>query len=145
MPAWWAGCWDAGADVDAATAEGAYGAQTALMWAVAQSHPSVVEVLLAHGADVRARSTTFTETVKTISTYANYGLQCVPRDECYITEVRSGGFTPLLFAARVGDVASARLLVAAGADVNEAAARRSRRAGRRGPQRERRRRCAIAG
>ena len=113
---------DAGADVDAATAEGAYGAQTALMWAVAQSHPSVVEVLLAHGADVRARSTTFTETVKTISTYANYGLQCVPRDECYITEVRSGGFTPLLFAARVGDVASARLLVAAGADVNEAAA-----------------------
>ena len=111
----------AGGDVDAATAEGAYGAQTALMWAVAQRHPSVVEVLLAHGAGVHARSTTFTETVKTISTYANYGLQCVPRDECYITEVRSGGFTPLLFAARVGDAASARLLVAAGADVNEAA------------------------
>ena len=109
----------AGADVDAATGEGAYGAQTALMWAVAQKHPSVVEVLLAHGADVHARSSTFTETVKTISTYANYGLQCVPRDECYITEVRSGGFTPLLFAARVGDLASARLLVAAGADVNE--------------------------
>ena len=110
----------AGAEVDAATAEGAYGGQTALMWAVAQRHPAVVEVLLAHGADVGARSTTFTETVKTISTYANYGLQCVPRDECYITEVRSGGFTPLLFAARVGDLASARLLVAAGADVNEA-------------------------
>ena len=91
------------------------------MWAVAQRHPSVVEVLLAHGAGVHARSTTFTETVKTISTYANYGLQCVPRDECYISEVRSGGFTPLLFAARVGDAASARLLVAAGADVNEAA------------------------
>ena len=111
----------AGADVDAATAAGAYGEQTALMWAVAQGHSAVVEVLLAHGADVRARSTTFTETVKTISTYANYGLQCVPRDECYITEVPSGGFTPLLFAARVGDLASARLLVAAGADVNEAA------------------------
>ena len=110
----------AGAEVDAATAEGAYGEQTALMWAVAQRHSPVVEVLLAHGADVGARSTVFTETVKTISTYANYGLQCVPRDECYITEVRSGGFTPLLFAARVGDVASARLLVAAGADVNEA-------------------------
>ena len=110
----------AGAEVDAATAEGAYGEQTALMWAVAQRHSPVVEVLLAHGADVGARSTVFTETVKTISTYANYGLQCVPRDECYITEVQSGGFTPLLFAARVGDVASARLLVAAGADVNEA-------------------------
>lgn len=111
-----------GAVVDAATGEGAYGAQTALMWAVAQKHPAVVEVLLAHGANVNARSSTFTETVKTISTYANYGLQCVPRDECYITEVQSGGFTPLLFAARVGDLASARLLVAAGADVNEAAA-----------------------
>ncbi|MCE2541561.1 MAG: ankyrin repeat domain-containing protein [Acidobacteria bacterium] len=110
----------AGADVDTATEAGAYGEQTALMWAVAQQHPAVVDVLLAHGADVYARSTTFTETVKTISTYANYGLQCVPRDECYITEVRSGGFTPLLFAARVGDLASARLLLAAGADVNEA-------------------------
>ena len=110
----------AGAEVDAATAEGAYGEQTALMWAVAQGHAAVVEVLLAHGADVGARSTTFTETVKTISTYANYGLECVPREECYITEVASGGFTPLLFAARVGDLASARLLVAAGADVNEA-------------------------
>ena len=109
----------AGAAVDAATEAGAYGAQTALMWAVAQGHAAVVEVLLAHGADVHARSTTFTETVKTVSTYANYGLQCVPRDECYITEVQSGGFTPLLFAARVGDLASARLLVAAGADVNE--------------------------
>ncbi len=109
----------AGAEVDAATEAGAYGAQTALMWAVAQGHPAAVEVLLAHGADVHARSTTFTETVKTVSTYANYGLQCVPRDECYITEVQSGGFTPLLFAARVGDLASARLLAAAGADVNE--------------------------
>ncbi len=109
----------AGADVDAATEAGAYGAQTALMWAVAQRHPAVVEVLLAHGADVHARSTTFTETVKTIPTYANYGLQCVPREECYITEVQSGGFTPLLFAARVGDLTSARLLVAAGADVDE--------------------------
>ena len=109
----------AGAEVDAATAAGAYGGQTALMWAVAQRHAAVVEVLLAHGADVGARSTVFTETVKTISTYANYGLECVPRAECYITEVQSGGFTPLLFAARVGDLASARLLVAAGADVNE--------------------------
>ncbi len=107
-----------GAEVDAATAAGAGGAQTALMWAVAQQHAGVVEVLLAHGADVGARSTVFTETVKTIPTYANYGLQCVPRDECYITEVESGGFTPLLFAARVGDLASARLLVAAGADAN---------------------------
>ncbi len=32
------------------------------------------------------------------------------------------GFTPLLFAARVGDIETARLLLAAGADVNETAA-----------------------
>ena len=36
-------------------ARGARG-QTALMWAVAQKHPDVVKVLLAHGADVHARS-----------------------------------------------------------------------------------------
>ena len=110
-----------GADVDATTEDGAYGAQTALMWAVAQEHPAVVEVLLAHGANVHVRSSTFIETIKTTPTYANYGLQCVPRDECYITEAQSGGSTPLLFAARVGALSSARLLVAAGADVNEIA------------------------
>ena len=33
-----------------------------------------------------------------------------------------GGNTPLLLAARVGDLASATVLVAAGADVNDAAA-----------------------
>ena len=30
--------------------------QTALMWAAAQQHPDVVKVLLAHGAEVHARS-----------------------------------------------------------------------------------------
>jgi ankyrin repeat protein len=30
--------------------------QTALMWAVSQQHPDVVKVLLAHGADIHARS-----------------------------------------------------------------------------------------
>ena len=41
-----------GANVNAHGARG----QTALMWAVAQKHPDVVKVLLAHGADVHARS-----------------------------------------------------------------------------------------
>jgi ankyrin repeat protein len=108
-----------GAAVDAATEAGPYGEQTALMWAVSQQHATVVEVLLAHGANVHARSSVYTETIKTNPTYANFGLQCVPRNECYITEMERGGFAPLLFAARVGDLGSARLLVAAGADVND--------------------------
>ena len=108
-----------GAAVDAATEAGPYGEQTALMWAVSQQHAAVVEVLLAHGANVHARSSVYTETIKTNPTYANFGLQCVPRNECYITEMERGGFTPLLFAARMGDLGSARLLVAAGADVND--------------------------
>jgi ankyrin repeat protein len=87
--------------------------QTALMWAAAQKHPSVVAVLLAHGADVRARSTSWTEMVKLTTEAVNPG---------YNTEVRQGGYTALLFAARVGDLESARLLVGAGADVNDKAA-----------------------
>ena len=99
---------DAGAEVDAAGARG----QTALMWAVAQRHPGVVEALLAHGADVDARSDVRTEVVKTTPE---------PWNPEYVTEIPQGGYTPLLFAARVGDLASAKLLVEAGADVDDAA------------------------
>ena len=84
--------------------------QTALMWAVAQRHPAVVEVLLEHGAAVDARSDVWTEVVKTTPE---------PWNPEYVTEIPQGGYTPLLFAARVGDLASAKLLVAAGADVND--------------------------
>ena len=101
-----------GADVNAK--ERTYGQQTALMWAVAQKHSGVVEVLLAHGADVHARSNVWAQTVKTSTPARNH--------PDYIIDVQQGGNTPLLFAAQVGDVASAKLLVAAGADVNDAAA-----------------------
>ena len=87
--------------------------QTALMWAAAQQHPDVVEVLLAHDADVQARSNVWTQTVKIRSASS--------RPPEYITDIQQGGFTPLLFAARVGDLVSAKLLVAAGADVNDTA------------------------
>jgi ankyrin repeat protein len=84
--------------------------QTALMWAVAQKHPEVVKVLLAHGADVRARSNEWSE----VMAVPPHGLleynRAIPR----------GGDTALMFAARVGDVASATLLAAAGANVNDA-------------------------
>ena len=84
--------------------------QTALMWAVAQRHADVVEALLDHGAAFDARSDVWTEVVKTTPE---------PWNPEYVTEIPQGGYTPLLFAARVGDLASTKLLVAAGADVND--------------------------
>ena len=84
--------------------------QTALMWAVAQQHPKVVQALLEGGADIRARSRTYPQIVETGNRGGGGDISTVLR----------GGSTPLLFAARVGDVESARLLIAAGADVNDA-------------------------
>jgi uncharacterized protein len=84
--------------------------QTALMWAVAQQHPKVVQALLEGGADIRARSRIYPQVVET----GNRG------GSGDVSTVLRGGSTPLLFAARVGDVESARLLIAAGADVNDA-------------------------
>ena len=87
--------------------------QTALMWAVAQGHHAVVATLLEHGADVDARSKTRPRLMHADSRNASQYDQGVVWNR--------GGFTPLLFAARHGDVGSARLLLAAGADVNDIA------------------------
>jgi ankyrin repeat protein len=95
-----------GANVNARVARG----QTALMWAVAQKHADVVKVLLAHSADVHARSEAWSQ----VMAVPPHGLleynQAIPH----------GGDTALMFAARVGDLTSAKLLVAAGANVNDA-------------------------
>ena len=99
---------EAGAGTEVTAARG----QTALMWAAAQRHAAVVEVLLEYGADVDTRTVSWTEVVKTSPD---------PWSPEYVTEQQQGGYTPLLFAARVGDLASARLLVEAGADVNDLA------------------------
>jgi ankyrin repeat protein len=86
--------------------------QTALMWAAAQKHPRVVRALVERGADVRARSRVYTQTVTSEVT------QRAGREELNYSVLR-GGSTPLLFAARVGDAESARILLEAGADVND--------------------------
>jgi ankyrin repeat protein len=92
-----------------ANAHGARG-QTALMWAVSQQHPDVVKVLIAHGADLKAHSDVWSEVMAVPPHgYLPYNLT-----------IPHGGETALLFAARVGDLASAKLLVAAGANVNDA-------------------------
>ena len=95
-----------GAEVNVKAARG----QTALMWAVAQQHPDAVKVLLAHGADVRERSDVWNQVVAV----PPHGVPL------YNRSIPQGGDTALLFAARVGDLKSAQLLVAAGADVNDA-------------------------
>ena len=100
-----------GADVNAK--EGWRG-QTPLMWAAAQQHPEVVRVLLEHRADVHARSRVWRDFVMTCCPTYNSD----PEGETWIEQ---GGFTPLLFAARAGDVDSAKLLLGAGANVNDAA------------------------
>jgi uncharacterized protein len=84
--------------------------QTALMWAVSQKHPAVVKVLLAHRADVSVRSEVWSE-MMAVPPHGYPG---------YNKMIPHGGDTALLFAARAGDLASAKLLVAAGADVNDA-------------------------
>jgi ankyrin repeat protein len=97
---------DKGANVNARAARG----QTALMWAVSEQHPDVVKVLLARGADIHARSDVWSQ------------MMAVPphgKPE-YNRLIPHGGDTALLFAARVGDLASATLLLAAGANVNDA-------------------------
>ena len=95
-----------GANVNARAARG----QTALMWAVAQNHPDVVKVLLAGGADVHAKSDVWSQ----VMAVPPHGLLE------YNRAIPHGGDTALMFAARVGDLDSAKLLVAAGANVNDA-------------------------
>ena len=83
--------------------------QTALMWAVLDLAPDVVKVLVDHGADVHAR------TVVTVELKAHEPHTHIQNQGWF----EHGGNTALLFAARVGDVESARHLAAAGADVND--------------------------
>ena len=95
-----------GAHVNARATRG----QTALMWAVAQKHADVVKVLLAHGVDIHARSDAWSE-VMAVPPHGHLE---------YNRAIPHGGDTAVMFAARVGDVASATLLVSAGANVNDA-------------------------
>ena len=83
--------------------------QTALMWAAAQKHADVVKALLANGADVKARSESWSQ-VMAVPPHGHAD---------YNRAIPHGANTALLFAARAGDLASAKLLVEAGGDVND--------------------------
>jgi ankyrin repeat protein len=92
-----------------------WGGTTALMWAVSEGHTAVVRMLIDRGANVNARSKVIPVSNKRLGE-ANTPRASMPdeKPEGYA----NGGLTPLLFAAREGRLEIARLLVAAGANVN---------------------------
>jgi ankyrin repeat protein len=91
-----------GADVNAREA---FGGQTALMWAAAQKQPEMIRLLIAHGASVDARGKAHDWERR---------VTAEPR----IKIMQTGGFTPLLYAAREGCIACIEPLVTGGADVD---------------------------
>jgi ankyrin repeat protein len=95
---------DHGADLEARES---WHGETALMWAVAESHPDMVKELVARGADVNATSTLVKWERET--TFE-------PREKW----LPMGALTPLLFATRQGCTECARILVAKGANLNQA-------------------------
>ncbi len=93
---------DRGATIDAR--EG-FGGQTPLMWAAARRHPPMIELLILSGAEVDARSA--------VRDYQRH-VQAEGRPKSLDT----GGFTPLLYAARENCLACVDVLLEHGADID---------------------------
>lgn len=108
---------EAGADVNAALPEG----ETALMTAARTGKPEAVKVLLAHGAHVALREGWKQQTALMWAVHeGNNEAAKLLLDAGADLQVRSRfGFTPMLFAARQGQLATIDLLVGYGADVND--------------------------
>jgi len=82
-----------------------WGGQTALMWASARRHPQMMELLIAHGAELDARSL-----------HRDYQRHVTA--EGRPKSLDSGGFTPLLYAARENCIACVDVLIAHSADID---------------------------
>ena len=86
--------------------------QTAMMWAIAERQSEVVKTLLDLGADISVRSAERPRRIHTRTAGFN---------PSGVVDVTQGGNSPLLFAARHGDLEAARYLIEAGADANDTA------------------------
>ena len=93
---------DHGAAIDA---KEKFGGQTALMWASARRHPEMMQLLIAKGANVDARST-------------DRDYQRHVTAEGRPKSLDSGGFTPLLYAARENCMACVDVLLKNTADID---------------------------
>ena len=101
--------------------------QSALMWAVARHETEIVKVLLANKADVNARSEARPEYVTFSRGNPQGGRLTGIADQTLTSDgtrpglrwIKKGGMTALMMAARDGDLESAKLLVAAGAHIND--------------------------
>jgi ankyrin repeat protein len=102
--------------------------QTALMIAVREGYPDVVALLLERGADVNAHTLVgetpaFIPPCKRTGCFSEgAGINRGGIPDRGWRPAAKGGLTPLLYAARDGRTAEAKLLLAAGADVEQAEA-----------------------
>jgi ankyrin repeat protein len=107
-----------GADVSARTRK--FG-QTALMWAA--GYPEIVRLLLDHRADAQAITTSWDVRYTIYApTTVTLGKTGIPWNTDGEYTSKKGGQNALFFAVQKHDIASARMLLEAGIDVNQAAA-----------------------
>lgn len=106
---------EAGGDANATES---WGGTTPLMWAVSEGHVAAARALIAAGADVNARS----HYVAAANGRGFEGRTPLSNaNDAKPVDFASGWLTPLMIAAREGDLESARVLVEAGADPNAVA------------------------
>ena len=108
---------EAGADPSLAAASG----EVPLMTAARAGSLEAVDALLDRGAEVNYKAPGHGQTAlmwAISERHSTVARRLVERG-ADIRARSTGGYTPLLFAARVGDLESAKMLVAAGADVND--------------------------
>lgn len=106
-----------GADVAAVES---WGGTSALVWAINEGHTAVVARLLAAGAPVDVVSKVVAPRGRVRGVEGTAPVDYDPEE--YPQGYANGGLTPLLFAAREGEIESARLLLDIGADIDAIAA-----------------------